>query len=132
MCAKPRCVYSRKKLSVDKLAAVSDQQLKGEYVCGAPFFPGGHPLAEVAVVRRSQKCQSAIEVPYFTSRIGFPSCCYDCGSVQHLLEDTDTYVASLKRSYSIVSPMCRLCRDKGLEASVRSSIKAGQQKWAEK
>ena len=99
-----------------------------EYICGALLFPEG--LHEGVLVRRSIRCNSPVKVQYFSAKVGFPRCCYYCGKKEQPLEDVDEYIASMKRQYSIVHPLCRACRDSGLDASVRAGIttSAGQRK----
>ena len=81
--------------------------------------------AEVVVVRRGLNCASPVEVAYFSCKLGIPQCCFHCGAVEHLLGEASEYLASLKRKFSVVRPLCKKCHDRGLEASMHHAVKSG-------
>lgn len=87
------------------------------YTCGNPMVaedvedPG-------MVVREAINCTTEVETSYFSTSLKhyLPPVCVHCGSVDSLLDDTDPYISGLFEQYSIVRPICQICKNNGKDA----------------
>ncbi|CAC5408779.1 unnamed protein product [Mytilus coruscus] len=118
-CTKPRCIYSKKKLTTRELRGMSRILEKYDYSCGADIIPEGDILQGVICVRMQLDCRSHIEFPYYadtnTVNVNKNICCH-CGEAGE--KDRD-----LLKKFKVVLPICRGCQDLGKEAMKRSPIK---------
>ncbi|SMN01555.1 hypothetical protein SPONL_2127 [uncultured Candidatus Thioglobus sp.] len=112
-CHKPRCIFSKSKLSlVDKciVERVKDSSL---FTCGCGLFHKSSSFFETIVVRQKISCTAPMEAQYFSSKlVSFPPVCYYCGCPEEMLS-TDPAIAQLKEEYSVVRPICFLCVSSG-------------------
>jgi hypothetical protein len=67
------------------------------------------------VVREAVSCSTEVETNYFTTSLKhyLPPICIHCGRAEDLLDDSDPYISSSYEEYSIVRPICTVCRDAG-------------------
>ena len=113
-CYKPRCIYSKARLSKSesvKLLQVQDSRL---YTCGSSLFVSGSSLADSVVVKEALTCNSPMESQYYSAvLVKFELVCYYCGlgGEGSLVEDEE--IVALKKSYAFVAPICFLCRSDG-------------------
>ena len=63
-CYKPRCIYSKAKLSKSESTLVSQLKNSRLYVCGSSLFATGSMLADSVVVKEALTCNSAMEQQY--------------------------------------------------------------------
>lgn len=70
------------------------------------------------VVREAINCTTEVETSYFSTSLKhyLPPVCVHCGSVDSLLDDTDPYISGLFEQYSIVRPICQICKNNGKDA----------------
>ncbi|XP_070546755.1 uncharacterized protein [Ptychodera flava] len=114
-CLRNRCVYAPSKLSTSQMAAFIRVQEDNSYICGQPLFPCNHEFHSDVVVRQAVACTSPMETTYYSATtVSFEACCFYCGVQDSLLNDD--YITSLRSQYSVVRPLCKMCRDSGKEA----------------
>ena len=103
LCRKPRFIYSNTKLTSNVKANVEIIISDGEYACGGSFTDDESYLRQSVVVRRQLTCTSPLETMYFSSTIGFPVVCCQCGGASgtSLVDDAET--KALKRKFTVVA-----------------------------
>ena len=83
------------------------------YTCGCALFPPLSNFHGIIVVRQNISCISPIEAQYYSSKlVSFPPVCYHCGCAEETLV-TDAEITELKQQYSVVRPICFLCKSSG-------------------
>ena len=60
-CVKPRCVYSKKKLSATEQAKLTDVKNSWVYTCGSALFPPSSMFHSTIVIRQNITCSSPME-----------------------------------------------------------------------
>ncbi|XP_033730726.1 uncharacterized protein LOC117320173 [Pecten maximus] len=114
-CSKPRVVYSGNKMSREQDAHLRRIKEAGTFTCGENF-----PEEFGFIIRKCLHCTTEVEVAYYSAsmRAFVPSCCLYCGTQDEneLLGDSDPYIENLMEQFSSVRPICKTCREKGLEA----------------
>ena len=79
-CFKPRCVYSKSKLTCEGKSAIEELQDSRLYTCGSSLFPPESPVSNTICVRESLTCSSPMELSYYSSTlVHFLPVCYWCG-----------------------------------------------------
>lgn len=98
-CGKPRCLYSRYRLSVEQNRHLERCKEEVLYSCGATL-PLDYILCEDAT------CGSHVSVHYYSNRLPttFPRVCYNCG-------DSDIPVAT-EAGTAVDDPVCPACTHK--------------------
>ena len=121
MCKRPRCVYANIKLNKNVHEEVNKIIASDEYACGGPFTDEESPLRHSVVVRRQLTCSSEIEAQYFSSKLGFPIVCCCCGGASSgkLVTDSED-MEKLKRMFSVVRPICEVCKSAGKKPFTRA------------
>ena len=110
-CHKPKCIYSKTKLSHEQSTSLDIIIESDWYTCGASLFASDTPYTGTIVVREALVCSSCIETQYYSSVlpvVHFPPACYYCGVPEEALVNDDT-IQELKNSYAVVYPICLLC-----------------------
>ncbi|XP_019632046.1 PREDICTED: uncharacterized protein LOC109475723 [Branchiostoma belcheri] len=124
-CRKPRCIYAASKLLAEEGGAVTRAQQDGTYVCGGHIFAEGGRYHDKIVTKVDLTCASPVETQYYGSvTVAFPDCCFHCGTLSNLLEQTDPYILELRQSYHTVRPICSPCHAGGKQASTRGPTNA--------
>ena len=115
---KPRCIYSKTKLS-HELSTSLDIIIESDlYTCGASLFASGTSYTDTIVVREAKR-----------STVHFPPVCYYCGVPEEALVNDDT-IRELKKIYAVVYPICFLClSDRKKPHCKQSSNMAKRQKY---
>ena len=92
-----------------------------DYVCGSPLLPSSSPYFDSIVVRQSLLCTDPVEVQYYSSTLmSFPSICFYCGTPEEALVD-DSGIQELRLQYTVVRPICFLCRSSGKRPATRQA-----------
>ncbi|VDI28053.1 Hypothetical predicted protein [Mytilus galloprovincialis] len=117
-CDKPRCVYSKLKLTPRDVRALKHTIDKYYYTCGAILPPEGDVLHGKAFERLQMSCTTHIEFAYYGSSVGRLYLCVQCPS-----PDTTTDPELLKK-FKIVLPVCKACidRKKQIQRNILLSI----------
>ncbi|CAC5366714.1 unnamed protein product [Mytilus coruscus] len=102
-CDKPRCVYSKLKLTPRDVRALKHRIDKYDYTCGAILAPEGDVLHGKVFVRLQMACTTHIEFSYYGSSVGRVDICAQCAS-----PDT-TKDPELLKKFKIVLPVCKAC-----------------------
>ena len=113
-CYKPRCIYSKAKLSQAESTILLQIKDSRFYTCGSSLFAPGSALADTVVVKEVLTCNSPMESQYHSAvLVKFVPVCYYCGlgGDGSLVEDED--IVEMRKSYAFVSPICFLCRSDG-------------------
>lgn len=87
------------------------------YTCGDPMV--AEDVEDPGMVgREAINCTTEVETSYFSTSLNhyLPPVCVHCGSVDSLLDDTDPYISGLFEQYSIVRPICQICKNNGKDA----------------
>ena len=108
-CFKPRCVYSKAKLTKDEQIALKRVQESWLYTCGSSIFPPNSACHDTVCVKESFTCSDPIELSYFSAAlVHFLLVCYWCGMPEDSLVRDDEYM-ELERNYQTVHAICMLC-----------------------
>ena len=108
-CHKPRCIYSKTKLSQEQSTYLDIIIECDLYTCGASLFACDTSYTDTIVVREALVCSSCIETQYYSSvLVHFPPVCYYCGVPEEALVNDDT-IRELEKSHAVVYPICFLC-----------------------
>ena len=112
-CYKPRCIFSRGKLTFTEMIYVQDVKDSCLFTCGSCLFPPTSELTSVIVVRQNSSCSLPVEAQYYSAKlVSFPPVCYYCGLPEQSLVNDDEIVA-LKQQYAVVRPICFFCKAEG-------------------
>ena len=113
-CYKPRCLYSKAKLSQSESTLVSQLKDSSLYTCASSFFANGSVLADSIVVKEVLTCNSSIGQQYYSAVLmKFKPVCYCCGLGGDGALVQDEEVTLLKKCDAFVAPICFLCKSKG-------------------
>ena len=105
-CHKPRCIYSKTKLSHEQSTSLDIIIESDLYTC---LFASDTSYTDTIVVREALVGSSCIETQYYSSvLVYFPPVCYYCRVPEEALVNDDT-IRELKKSYAVVYPICLLC-----------------------
>ena len=125
-CLKPRCVYSRTKLSVTEQAKLTDVKESWLYTCGSSLFPPSSEFHGTIIARQSITCASPIETSYFSATlVHFPPVCYWCGGQEETLVKDDEY-GHLSAHFQTVHAICFLCKAEGKMPFTRHPLNAAK------
>ncbi|VDI74370.1 Hypothetical predicted protein [Mytilus galloprovincialis] len=116
-CHKPRCVYSKKSLTVRESRAFERLLTKYDYCCGSVITPEGDALEGVVNVRLQIDCNTHVEFPYYASTLAQPHICAFCAAVGQ------TKNQDAIKTHRIVLPVCRDCVVIGKLPPKRNPIK---------
>ena len=127
-CFKPRCIYSKAKLTKDEQIALKRVQESRLYTCGSSIFPPNSACHDTVCVKESFTCSDPIELSYFSAAlVHFPLVCYWCGMPEDSLVRDDEYM-ELERNYQTVHAICMLCKHDGKHPFTRHPLNAPKRK----
>ncbi|XP_033730159.1 uncharacterized protein LOC117319474 [Pecten maximus] len=109
-CAKPRCVYSRRALTLREERSFRRIKDRYNYTCGSLITPEGDSLHGTVFVRLQLCCTTPIEMAYYSApaAIGRKDLCCYCAS----FEETERDPEALK-TFRVVLPLCKPCKTAG-------------------
>ena len=113
-CAKPRCLFSAKKLSAEQATQLAVALEELQYVCGGPLLEEDHPLVSVVGARVHITCGTPMSSHYYASKRAFPPVCYACGS-----KEPCPIAADMLQQHQSVHPVCTACLEKGVKHRTR-------------
>ncbi|XP_071122564.1 uncharacterized protein [Mytilus edulis] len=116
-CGKPRCLYSKKQLSVRESRSLTRLLEKHDYTCGALITPDGDALQGLVFVRLQLSCNSNIEFPYYAANNTRKDICCHCAA-EGVQKDQE-----LMKTFRVVLPVCVQCHAAGKETPKRNPIK---------
>ena len=125
-CLKPRCLYSKRKLSRSELAELNHCKEDYVYTCGGTIFPENHNLFSLCCPEQNQSCEETVSTHYYSSRLQREMCCYNCGVFGDLKPISD----EMKRSFQSVHPICTDCSTQGKKERTRGPKFAGTKRTA--
>ncbi|XP_063434558.1 uncharacterized protein LOC134715936 [Mytilus trossulus] len=113
-CSKPRCIFSEKKLSREQDELILRLKEDSFYTCGGALVQDDSETVDI-VVREALACNSPIETTYYSASLKhyLPPVCVHCGTAEDLLDDNNPYISALYEQYSVVRPLCEVCRNSG-------------------
>lgn len=127
-CLKPRCIYSKAKLTLSEERAVSNLKSSKVYTCGCSLFPPSSKFCDTIVVKQDIECLDPVESQYFTATlIHFPPVCYWCGNPEETLLYDDEYY-QLESEYETVRAICTFCKSEQKSPFTRHPLNAAKRK----
>ena len=112
-CLKPRVIFSACRLSEEQKVVVAQAVELHLYTCGSVLFPPTSPHHSTIVVRQALTCNDPVEAQYYSATlVSFPPVCYYCGMAEETLVNDDEF-RELKQQYSVVRPICFMCKSQG-------------------
>ena len=118
-CYKPRCIYSKARLSQSESTILLQIKDSRCCICGSAIFASGSALADTVIFKEQfSNGKSAVLVKFE------PVCYYCClGGEGSLVEDEE--ISTLRKSYAFVAPICFLCRSDGKRPLCKLPCKCG-------
>ena len=127
-CFKPRCVYSKSKLTKAEQVALKEVRESNLYLCGSSIFIPDSPYYDSVCVKESLNCGDPIELSYYSAAlVRFPLVCYWCGMPEESLV-RDAEYKELEKNFQIVHAICMLCKHDGKEPFTRHPLNAPKRK----
>ena len=115
LCHRPRCIYSRTKLTPAVEAFLASLEEEQDYCCGGSLVDENDHIRHSVVVRRQLNCRSQIEVPYYASKVVLPQVCIHCGSTSGGTLLVGDVIEELKRKHTTVSLVaCLIALDRAI------------------
>jgi hypothetical protein len=106
-CRKPRCVYSKHRLTERQSWSLTLLLSEVEYSCGDIITAPGHALHKTVLTRTPLSCADHVEIPYYSTGYGRADICCHCAIEDVTLDD------SLLKKFKTVLPMCADCSRRG-------------------
>ncbi|KAL3889845.1 hypothetical protein ACJMK2_002172 [Sinanodonta woodiana] len=116
-CLKPRCIYTKTKLTARDQRALTHTLEKYDYTCGSVITPDGDILQGKVFVRLQLSYAVHIEFPYYASNIGRPDICAHCGAIGAEKSQEMT------GRFRTVLPVCQQCLASGKVIPKRNPVK---------
>jgi hypothetical protein len=136
-CGKPRCMFSKKKLSTKQ---ISDLELYVEYhqfVCGERLFledEEEHYLKNIVFHRVNITCYDSIEKQFYNPSNGkrqafvTPITCARCASTRNVKENDDLEKMNLTDGY-LCLPLCEVCINANVSPAHNGKTKQDKMKY---
>ncbi len=126
-CLKPRCVYSKRKLTKDEFNKLAIYKENFLYCCGGSIFPEEDEDINLLCAHEIlDGCNDNISPHYYASRLKNTPCCYHCGSYGDLRSISD----AMKKNYQTIHPVCSECYETGIKERTRGPRFGGKKRTA--
>ena len=123
-CLKPRCVYSKKKLSKNEHSQLQILKQDYFYCCGGTIFPENSDIKSLCCIELLTSCNEDVSPHYFAAKFNNSICCYHCGAYG----DLRTISEEMRRRYQTVHPVCNECYAIGFKERTRGPRFCGQKR----
>ena len=121
-CTKPRCLFSKTKISEEDRQQIEKKGEANQYICGHLLFPTSdtsHRLKDSTIVQRiNLTCADAVEKEYYNpldskrSHFQTETICALCTSKEEILFQADLEKLNVTEGYPCL-PLCQACNKSG-------------------